>query len=324
MRLCQLWLCLPHFGHLQGTASAIFLDNLFHCCTACALGKGLRPVWTSQAATLLLCSVVFCCWDGFGSVIVFILSWLVQHLSSRAAVWSQPVLWCGVSLVQVCNFLLLIGTLLLVYQGSFELNLYFLSILPFATLILYSNCCRCILFLPLVCWKGFQTLITAWLLMCHQLRQRFNLFGLSGAASLWAVWPLGAAPAPSPPSWDCHKMWGFVLLVIFCIWAAQARCVCGPSVSVVHQYLLHLFLCFCVRRFRSTESLSWKRSWKSSPTNALTPQQITALSATSNLRKCWNNQCVYVRSLPLHSFLHQFPFSRSVLLDFLGEFIKIN
>lgn len=59
-----------------------------------------------------------CCWDNFGSVIVFSPSWLFQDLSSRAAVCSQSVRRCGVSLAQVCNFLLLIGTLLLAQPCS--------------------------------------------------------------------------------------------------------------------------------------------------------------------------------------------------------------
>lgn len=64
-----------------------------------------------------------CCWEEFGSMIevpragscLFCThSSDPLELFSRAALWSQSVLMCGVILAQVCDFLLLMGTLLLI------------------------------------------------------------------------------------------------------------------------------------------------------------------------------------------------------------------
>lgn len=102
--------------------------------------------WSETSVNLPSCNFAFelcfslCSWDKFGFVIGFFPSWLFQDLSSRAAVCSQSVNTDVGSLCSRCAvfYFLLVPFCWpspLVYQGSFEL--YIISILPFASLVLY-------------------------------------------------------------------------------------------------------------------------------------------------------------------------------------------
>lgn len=93
-----------------------------------------------------------CCWEEFGSMIDVvpradshsscIHSSNPQDLFSMAAVCSQSVLMCGVILAQVCNFLLLMGTLFWAQSSGLSRFLWIealpcgISISPFPSLIL--------------------------------------------------------------------------------------------------------------------------------------------------------------------------------------------